>query len=151
MFKSKDDQEAFTSAMDAYIRDHAPISCDDLVRAMKEQGYDCSPRMVRPHLRESGLHVKNVGGRWLWGTWEDDQNEDTQTKPKQSQNDRKAQERQETNERMTQERDALWDAVQKSVSLKNEIKSAQERLLMEIAGLIQATYGQLPCRNLSRN
>ena len=88
--------------------------------------------------------MKNVGGRWLWGTWEDDQSEDTQTKPKQSQYDRKAQEHQETNERMTQERDALWDAVQKSVSLKNEIKSAQERLLMEIAGLIQATYGQSP-------
>ena len=147
MFKSKNDKEALTTAMNEYIRDHAPVSCDDLVRAMRSRGLPCHPNTVRSYLRESGLHVRNVGGRWLWGVWNDEQNEQNESPKIESdrpQNDRKAQERQETNERMTQERDALWDAVQKSVSLKNEIKSAQERLLMEIAGLIQATYGQSP-------
>ena len=143
-------REDFRKEMDAYIRDHAPVSCDDMVRAMRSRGLPCHPNTVRSYLRESGLHVRNVGGRWLWGVWNDEQNEQNESpkiesnRPQNERNDRKAQERQETNERMTQERDALWDAVQKSVSLKNEIKSAQERLLMEIAGLIQATYGQSP-------
>ena len=143
-------RENFRKEMDEYVRDHAPVSCDDLVRAMRSRGLPCHPNTVRSYLRESGLHVRNVGGRWLWGVWNDEQNEQSESpkiepnRPQNEQNDRKAQERQETNERMTQERDALWDAVQKSVSLKNEIKSAQERLLMEIAGLIQATYGQSP-------
>lgn len=144
MFKGKNDQEAFTSAMDAYIRDHAPISCDDLVRAMKEQGYDCSPRMVRPHLRESGLHVKNVSGHWLWGTWEEQREILPNLAEKTSSDGGMVQERQQSNERMTQERDALWTAVQKSVELRKEIKSAQERLLVEIADLIHSTYGQTP-------
>ena len=150
MFESKNDKEALKTAMDEYVRDHAPVSCDDLVRAMEEQGFHCYQNMARKYLKDIGFSARKVNGRWLWDAYEDDQddqdeqNEETQTEPKQSQNDRKAQERQETNERMTQERDALWDAVQKSVSLKNEIKSAQERLLMEIAGLIQATYGQSP-------
>lgn len=39
MFKSRNDKEALSSAMDEYIRDHAPVSCDDLVRAMEEQGF----------------------------------------------------------------------------------------------------------------
>ena len=147
MFESKNDKEALKTAMDEYVRDHAPVSCDDLVRAMEEQGFHCYLNMARKYLKDSGFSARKISGRWLWDTYEDDQDdqsEETQTKPTKSQNDRKAQERQETNERMTQERDALWDAVQKSVSLKNEIKSAQERLLMEIAGLIQATYGQSP-------
>ena len=143
-------RENFRKEMDEYVRDHAPVSCDDLVRAMRSRGLPCHPNTVRSYLRESGLHVRNVGGRWLWGVWNDEQDEQSESpkiepnRPQNERNDRKAQERQETNERMTQERDALWDAVQKSVSLKNEIKSAQERLLMEIAGLIQATYGQSP-------
>lgn len=154
MFTSKNDKDALTTAMDEYVRDHAPVSCDDLVRAMEEQGFHCYPNMARKYLKDSGLSARKVNGRWFWDTYEDDQDdqseesEDAQTKPTKSQNERKAQERQETNERMTQERDALWDAVQKSVSLKNEIKTAQERLLMEIAGLIQATYGQSPAASV---
>lgn len=145
MCKEENYRENLRAAMDEYIRDHAPVSCDDLVRAMRDKGIHCHPNTVRPYLREIGLHVRNVGGRWLWGTWDgEEQSEGGQIEPKRSPNEQRAQERQETNERMTQERDALWDAVQKSVSLKNEIKSAQERLLMEIAGLIQATYGQSP-------
>ena len=142
-------RENFREELGAYIRDHEPVSCDDIVRAMRSRGLPCHPNTVRSYLRESGLHVRNVGGRWLWGVW-DDQNEQSESpkiesvRPQNERNDQKVQERQETNERMTQERDALWDAVQKSVTLKNEIKSAQERLLMEIAGLIQATYGQNP-------
>ena len=149
MSEDNNNRENFRKEMDAYIRDHAPVSCDDLVRAMRSRGLPCHPNTVRSYLRESGLHARNVGDRWLWGVWDDqneqnEQNESPKIESDRPQNDQKVQERQETNERMTQERDALWDAVQKSVTLKNEIKSAQERLLMEIADLIQATYGQNP-------
>ena len=47
MFESRNDKEALSSAMDEYIRDHAPLSCDDLVRAMEEQGFHCYPNMAR--------------------------------------------------------------------------------------------------------
>ena len=150
MSESNNNRENFREEMDAYIRDHAPVSCDDLVRAMRSRGLPCHPNTVRSYLRESGLHARNVGDRWLWGVWDDEQNEQNESpkiesdRPQNGRNDQKVQERQETNERMTQERDALWDAVQKSVTLKNEIKSAQERLLMEIADLIHSTYGQNP-------
>ena len=150
MSEDNNNRENFRKEMDAYIRDHAPVSCDDLVRAMRSRGLPCHPNTVRSYLRESGLHARNVGDRWLWGVWDDEQNEQNESpkiesdRPQNERNDQKVQERQETNERMTQERDALWDAVQKSVTLKNEIKSAQERLLMEIADLIHSTYGQNP-------
>ena len=139
-------RENFREEMDAYIRDHAPVSCDDIVRAMRSRGLPCHPNTVRSYLRESGLHARNVKGRWLWGAWNDEQDDSTQREQSEQneRTDQKVQERHETNERMTQERDALWDAVQKSVALKNEIKSAQERLLMEIADLIQSTYGHTP-------
>lgn len=148
MFKSKNDQEALTAAMDEYIRDHMPVSCDDLMRAMEEKGFHCYPNMGRLYLKSRGLQVKNVCGRWLWGHWEA-QGENTQIEcsapkevhPTDAQN---AQNRNETNDRMTKERDALLDAVRKSVELRKEIKSAQERLLVEIADLIHSTYAQTP-------
>ena len=151
MFKSKNDQEALTSAMDEYVRDHMPVSCDDLMRAMEEQGFHCYPNMGRRYLKSRGFQVKNVSGRWLWGTWES-QGENTQIEcptPSSVGTGRPTdasdvQNRNETNERMTKERDALLDAVRKSVELRKEIKSAQERLLVEIADLIHSTYAQTP-------
>ena len=148
MFKSKNDQEALSLAMDEYIRDHVPVSCDDLMRAMEEQGFHCYPNMVRQYLKSRGLQVKNVCGRWLWGHWES-QGENTRIEcpaPKEVRltDAQNVQSRNETNDRMTKERDALLDAVRKSVELRKEIKSAQERLLVEIADLIHSAYGQTP-------
>ena len=148
MFKSKNDQEALTAAMDEYVRDHMPVSCDDLMRAMEEQGFHCYSNMGRQYLKSRGLQVKNVCGRWLWGHW-DEQGDNPKIEcsaPKEGHptDALDAKERQETNERMTKERDALLDAVRKSVELRKEIKSAQERLLVEIADLIHSTYAQTP-------
>ena len=151
MFKSKNDQKALAAAMDEYVRVHVPVSCDDLVRAMEEQGFHCYPNMCRQYLKSRGLQVKSVSGRWLWGHW-DEQGENTQIEcsaPKDvgtsnSTDAQNAQNRNETNDRMTKERDALLDAVRKSVELRKEIKSAQERLLVEIADLIHSTYARTP-------
>ena len=148
MFKSKNDQEALTAAMDEYVRDHVPVSCDDLVRAMGEKGFHCYPNMCRQYLKSRGLQVKNVNGHWLWGHW-DEQGENTQIecsapKDEHPTDASDVQNRNETNERMTKERDALLDAVRKSVELRKQIKSAQERLLVEIADLIHSTYAQTP-------
>lgn len=151
MFKGRNDKEALSSAMDEYVRDHAPLSCDDLVRAMEEQGFHCYPNMCRHYLKSRGLQTRNVGRRWLWGHW-DEQSENTQIEcsaPKDvgtpnSTDALDVQNRNETNDRMTKERDALLDAVRRSVELRKEIKSAQERLLVEIADLIHSTYAQTP-------
>ena len=151
MFKSKNDPEALTAAMDGYVKDHVPVSCDDLMRAMEEQGFHCYPNMGRRYLKSRGLRVKSVGGRWLWGHW-DEQGDDPKIEcsaPKDvgtsnSTDALDVQNRSETNDRMTKERDALLDAVRKSVELRKEIKSAQERLLVEIADIIHSTYAQTP-------
>ena len=148
MFKSKNDQEALTAAMDEYVRDRVPVSCDDLMRAMEEQGFHCYPNMCRQYLKSRGLQVKNISGRWLWGHW-DEQGENTQIECSAPEEGHPtdaldAQNRNETNDRMTKERDVLLDAVRKSVELRKEIKSAQERLLVEIADLIHSTYAQTP-------
>lgn len=151
MFKGRNDKEALSSAMDEYVRDHAPLSCDDLVRAMEEQGFHCYPNMCRHYLKSRGLQTRNVGRRWLWGHW-DEQSENTQIEcsaPKDvgtpnSTDALDVKNRNETNDRMTKERDALLDAVRRSVELRKEIKSAQERLLVEIADLIHSTYAQTP-------
>ena len=148
MFTSKNDQVALAAAMDEYVRDHAPLSCDDLVRAMEEQGFHCYPNMCRQYLKSRGLQTRNVGRRWLWGHW-DEQSENTQiecsaSKDGHSTDALDVKNRNETNDRMTKERDALLDAVRRSVELRKEIKSAQERLLVEIADLIHSTYAQTP-------
>ena len=148
MFKSKNDQKALAAAMDEYVRDHMPVSCDDLMRAMEEKGFHCYPNMCRQYLKSRGLQVKSVSGRWLWGHW-DEQGENTQIECSAPQEGHPtdalgAQNRNETNDRMAKERDALLDAVRKSVELRKEIKSAQERLLVEIADLIHSTYAQTP-------
>ena len=82
MFTSKiENRSKFIADVDAYIRDHSPVSLEDLIQSMRELGHDCTPRMVRPLLKESGLTVKSVHGRWFWGVWDDedvdeDQDED---------------------------------------------------------------------------
>ena len=139
----------FSAELDAYIREHMPVSCDTIVRAMRDLGYDCSPRMVRPRLREMGLHVKNVHKERLWGRWDDEnqampvlpvvaEKPSTPKNPSIDSTSTETQEHQAENAQMTQERNALWEALQKTA----ELKSAQERLLVEIADLIHSTYGQ---------
>ena len=149
MFTSRNDKEALSSAMDAYIRDHAPVSCDDFVRAMEEQGFHCYPNMARKYLKDSGLRTRNVGGRWLWGMWDEesenheDDDVDVNDEDEDERPDPESIKRAETeNKRLQSENNQLMVAMLKTTQLKKSIKAMQEKLLVELADLIHATYGE---------
>ena len=149
MFTSRNDKEALSSAMDEYIRDHAPLSCDDLVRAMEEQGFHCYPNMARKYLKESGLQTRNVGRRWLWGMWdeESENHEDEQEEVDEDEDDERPdpeslKRAEAENKRLQSENNQLMVAMLKTTQLKKSIKTMQEKLLVELADLIHATYGE---------
>ena len=151
MFKSRNDKEALSSAMDEYIRDHAPVSCDDFVRAMEEQGFHCYPNMARKYLKDSGLRTRNVGGRWLWDMWDeesenhevDDVDDDVDEEEDDERPDHESIKRAEAeNKRLQSENNHLMVAMLKTTQLKKSIKAMQEKLLVELADLIHATYGE---------
>ena len=154
MFESRNDKEALSSAMDEYIRDHAPLSCDDLVRAMEEQGFHCYPNMARKYLKDSGLQTRNVGRRWLWGMWDEeseDQEDDVDNNEEVDVDDDDDDERpdpesikraENENKRLQSENNQLMVAMLKTTQLKKSIKAMQEKLLVELADLIHATYGE---------
>ena len=153
MFTSRNDKEALSSAMDEYIRDHAPLSCDDLVRAMEEQGFHCYPNMARKYLKDSGLSTRNVGRRWLWGMWDDEESDDhdvddddvddADDEDGDERPDPKSIKRAEAeNKRLQSENNQLMVAMLKTTQLKKSIKAMQEKLLVELADLIHATYGE---------
>ena len=149
MFESRNDKEALAAAMDEYIRDHVPLSCDDLVRAMEEQGFHCYPNMARKYLKDSGLSTRNVGRRWLWGMWEDESDDqdvddgDEQEVDDDERPDSESIKRVEAeNKRLQSENNQLMVAMLKTTQLKKSIKAMQEKLLVELADLIHATYGE---------
>ena len=135
--------------VDEYIRDHEQISLEELVQAMQELGHDCTPRMVRPLLKERGLTVKSIDGRWFWGSWEDDDEEAVDDEEEEQEDDdeehpvpeplKKAE---AENERLQEENRQLIVALLKTTQLKKSIRAMQEKLLVEIADLIHATYGE---------
>lgn len=164
MFKSKiENRHKFISDVDAYIRDHEQVSLEDLIQSMQNLGYDCTPRMVRPILKESGLTVKSIHGRWFWGVWDDedvdeydvddqddddddgdevdedgDVDEDDDERPDPESIKRAVAE----NKRLQSENNQLMVAMLKTTQLKKSIKAMQEKLLVELADLIHATYGE---------
>lgn len=164
MFKSKiENRHKFIADVDAYIRDHSPVSLEDLIQSMRELGYYCTPRMVRPILKESGLTVKSVHGRWFWGVWDEDDEVDDDDVDEESDVDEddvdededddddedderpdpesiKRAERE--NKRLQSENNQLMVAMLKTTQLKKSIKAMQEKLLVELADLIHATYGE---------
>ena len=161
MFRSKiENRSKFLADVDAYIRDHSPVSLEDLIQSMQELGYYCTPRMVRPILKESGLTVKSIKGRWFWGMWDDevddedvddevddddvdeevddDDEDDDDERP-----DPESIKRVESeNKRLQSENNQLMVAMLKTTKLKKSIKAMQEKLLVELADLIHATYGE---------
>ena len=145
MFKSRNDKEALSSAMDEYIRDHAPLSCDDLVRAMEEQGFHCYPNMARKYLKDSGLSTRNVGRRWVWGMWDEVDDADEEVDDVDDDDERPDPESikraEAENSRLQAENNRLMVAMLKTTQLKKSIKAMQEKLLVELADLIHATYG----------
>ena len=151
MFRSKiENRSKFLADVDAYIRDHSPVSLEDLIQSMQELGHDCTPRMVRPILKESGLTVRSVHGRGVWGMWDDevddddadeevdDDDDDDDERP-----DPESIKRVESeNKRLQSENNQLMVAMLKTTKLKKSIKAMQEKLLVELADLIHATYGE---------
>ena len=142
--------------VDEYIRDHAPISLEELVQAMQERGHDCTPRMVRPLLKERGLKVKSVNGRWFWGMWDDeDADEDDEDDDEDDDNGEEEADEDDDEERpvpeplkkaeaenarLQEENRQLIVALLKTTKLKKSIRAMQEKLLVELADLILATY-----------
>ena len=155
MFRSKiENRSKFLADVDAYIMDHEQISLEDLIQSMQELGYYCTPRMMRPILKESGLTVKSVNGRWFWSVWDDESDEqevdedevddeqdvddDDEERP-----DPESIKRVESeNKRLQSENNQLMVAMLKTTQLKKSIKAMQEKLLVELADLIHATYGE---------
>ena len=160
MFRSKiENRSKFLADVDAYIMEHEQVSLEDLIQAMQELGYYCTPRMVRPILKESGLTVKSVNGRWFWSVWDDESDEqevdeevdDEQEVDDQEDEDDEAEERpdpesikrvESENKRLQSENNQLMVAMLKTTKLKKSIKAMQEKLLVELADLIHATYGE---------
>lgn len=160
MFRSKiENRSKFIADVDAYIRDHSPVSLEDLIQYMRELGYDCTPRMVRPLLKESGLTVKSIHGRWFWGVWDDedevdedqdvdDEDEDDDDDDDEDDDDGERPDPESIkkavaeNKRLQSENNQLMVAMLKTTQLKKSIKAMQEKLLVELADLIHATYGE---------
>ena len=155
MFRSKiENRHKFISDVDAYIRDHSMVSLEDLIQTMQELGHDCTPRMVRPILKESGLTVKSVHGRWFWGVWDDesdvdevDDQDDVEDVDDEDEEDERPdpeslKKAEKENKRLQSENNQLMVAMLKTTQLKKSIKAMQEKLLVELADLIHATYGE---------
>ena len=161
MFRSKiENRSKFLADVDAYIRDHSPVSLEDLIQAMQELGYYCTPRMVRPILKESGLTVKSVNGRWFWGMWDNEESDEQEVDEDDDHDvdedddhdvDEDEDERpdpeslkraEKENKRLQSENNQLMVAMLKTTQLKKSIKAMQEKLLVELADLIHATYGE---------
>ena len=160
MFRSKiENRSKFLADVDAYIMEHEQVSLEDLIQSMQELGYYCTPRMMRPILKESGLTVKSVNGRWFWSVWDDesddhevdedeqevdeDDTEDEDVDDDDERPDPKSIKRVESeNKRLQSENNQLMVAMLKTTQLKKSIKAMQEKLLVELADLIHATYGE---------
>lgn len=163
MFRSKiENRSKFIADVDAYIRDHSPVSLEDLIQAMQNEGHYCTPRMMRPILKESGLTVKSIKGRWFWGMWDDedvddgevdevDDHDDDEDEDDVDEDDDQDDEHPDPeslkravaeNKRLQSENNQLMVAMLKTTQLKKSIKAMQEKLLVELADLIHATYGE---------
>ena len=149
MFRSKiENRSKFLADVDAYIMEHEQVSLEELIQSMQELGYYCTPRMMRPILKESGLTVKSVNGRWFWGVWDDEESDEQEVDDQEVDDDEERPDpesikRAETeNKRLQSENNQLMVAMLKTTQLKKSIKAMQEKLLVELADLIHATYGE---------
>ena len=160
-----ENRDQLLADVDEYIRDHEQVSLEELVQSMQELGHDCTPRMVRPHLKERGLTVKSINGRWFWGMWDDeesdaddaddDEDDDDVDDADDDEDDDDVDEDDDErpvpeplkkaeaeNKRLQSENNRLIVALLKTTQLKNSIRAMQEKLLLELADLIHATYGE---------
>ena len=150
-----ENRDQLLADVDEYIRDHSPVSLEGLVQSMQELGHDCTPRMVRPLLKERGLTVKSVNGRWFWGMWDDEDEVDEDEVDEDVDDDDDEEEDEDDgrpvpeplkkaeaeNKRLQEENRRLIAALLKTTQLKKSIQAMQKKLLVELADLIHATYG----------
>ena len=162
-----ENRDQLLADVDAYIREHAQVSLEGLVQSMQGLGHDCTTRMVRPLLKERGLTVKSVNGRWFWGVWDeesddvdDDEDEDVDEDVDDDEDDDDDEDVDEDevdderpvpeplkkaeaeNKRLQAENNRLIAALLKTTQLKKSIQAMQKKLLVELADLIRATYGE---------
>ena len=157
-----ENRDQLLADVDEYISNHEQVSLEELVQSMQELGHDCTPRMVRPILKESGLTVKSVNGRWFWGMWDDEESDDQEVDEEvdddeidddeiDDDDDDEADERPDPeplkkaeaeNKRLQSENNQLIAALLKTTQLKKSIQAMQKKLLVELADLIHATYGE---------
>ena len=130
---------------------------------MQELGHDCTTRMVRPLLKERGLTVKSVNGRWFWGMWDEESDDQEVDDHEVDEDDQDVEDDQEVddddddderpvseplkkaeaeNKRLQAENNRLIAALLKTTQLKKSIQAMQKKLLVELADLIHATYGE---------
>ena len=156
MFRSKiENRSKFLADVDAYIMEHEQVSLEDLIQSMQELGYYCTPRMMRPILKESGLTVKSVNGRWFWSVWDDEDSDDQEVDEDEQEVDedddelddddeerpdpKSLKKAEKENTRLQTENNQLMDALLKTTQLKKSIKAMQEKLIVELNNMIQET------------
>ena len=143
-----ENRDQLLADVDAYIRDHSPVSLEELVQSMQELGHDCTPRMMRPLLKERGLTVRSINGRWFWGSWDDEDVDEDEGQEADEDDDEERpvpeplKRAEAENARLQAENNKLIVALLKTTQLKKSIKAMQEKLLVELADLILATYGE---------
>ena len=160
-----ENRDQLLADVDEYISNHEQVSLEELVQSMQELGHDCTPRMVRPLLKERGLKVKSVNGRWFWGVWDeesddeadedvdededevdDDEDDDDDDEDDDDEEERPVPEplrkAEAENKRLQAENNKLIAALLKTTQLKKSIQAMQKKLLVELADLIHATYGE---------
>ena len=166
-----ENRDQLLADVDAYISNHEQVSLEELVQSMQELGHDCTTRMVRPLLKERGLTVKSVNGRWFWGVWDDedvdnesgddddedvddDEVDDDEEDDDEEDDDEDVDDDDERpvseplkraeseNKRLQAENNQLIAALLKTTQLKKSIQAMQKKLLVELADLIHATYGE---------
>ena len=143
-----ENRDQLLADVDEYIRDHSPVSLEELVQSMQELGHDCTPRMVRPLLKERGLKVRSINGRWFWGSWDDEDVDEDEGQEADEDDDEERpvpeplKRAEAENARLQAENNKLIVALLKTTQLKKSIRAMQEKLLVELADLILATYGE---------
>ena len=143
-----ENRDQLLADVDEYIRDHSPVSLEELVQSMQELGHDCTPRMVRPLLKERGLKVRSINGRWFWGSWDDEDVDEDEGQEADEDDDEERpvpeplKRAEEENVQLQAENNKLIVALLKTTNLKKSIRAMQEKLLVELADLILATYGE---------
>ena len=155
-----ENRDQLLADVDAYISNHEQVSLEELVQSMQELGHDCTPRMVRPLLKERGLKVRSVNGRWFWGMWDDEDvddddddvdDDDDDVDDEDADDEEEEEERpvpeplkkaESENKRLQEENRRLIAALLKTTQLKKSIRAMQKKLLVELADLIHATYGE---------